>query len=121
MTHHHLLKLDKMPDVLILPSQLTKFAKVRWRFFEDSPDASSLNVTDPSSYRPPPAMILQVVDSVVVVNPGRLSQFSSGGTFAKLSIHPLDQARLVSSASKGGETLVEHEAFDRCRVDIVRI
>lgn len=70
---------------------------------------------------PPPAMILQVVDSVVVVNPGRLSQFSSGGTFAKLSIHPLDQARLVSSASKGGETLVEHEAFDRCRVDIVRI
>ncbi|CED82061.1 DNA polymerase alpha-primase complex, polymerase-associated subunit B [Phaffia rhodozyma] len=100
LTHYDLLKMETCPDVLLLPSNLGKFAKI--------------------------------VDSVIVVNPGRLSQRSSGGTFSKFVIHPIDKESLISSARSaagaqagggglGEEGDVEHEAFGRIRVDIVRI
>jgi DNA polymerase alpha subunit B len=116
LTHHSLLALNQLPDILILPSQLTKFAKVR-------PHAARVR-RDCADYTCRwTCLRIQVVDSVVVVNPGRLSQFSSGGTFAKLAVHPMDKDKLVSAASAGGiaAEAMEHDVFERCRVDIVRI
>ncbi|KAL7415252.1 DNA polymerase alpha subunit B N-terminal-domain-containing protein [Mrakia frigida] len=92
LTHLDLLNLETSPDILILPSNLAKFAKI--------------------------------VDSVVVVNPARLTQHHSGGTFARMVIHPSPREALeggVRAGSGGEDENLEHFVHQRVRVDIVKI
>ena len=91
------------PDVLILPSDLTPFARVA------TADASAVTMEgDPA---PPPAA------AAVAVNPGRAVKGGGGaGTLAILSLAPLALAR-------GGDDDDDapHGVMDRCRVDVVRV
>ena len=99
--------LNVMPDMLITPSVLSPFAKVVYH-----------NSVPYSSYLP---IQSQVVESVLVVNPGPLSKRKGAGTYAQLTIHP----RKVSSEEREREQaeggLIGHHLFDRARVDIVKI
>lgn len=59
----------------------------------------------------------QVVDSVVVINPGTLSKRKGPGTYARLAIHP----RSISNEERDAGKAIGHHLFDRTRADIVRI
>lgn len=73
----------------------------------------------------------QIVDSTVFLNPSFLtkaSQEASAGTFARLTIHPMDRENLNELAQSGlvdvgGEPdePVEHRVWERCRVDIIKV
>ncbi|KAF8972848.1 DNA-directed DNA polymerase alpha subunit pol12 [Entomortierella lignicola] len=69
----------------------------------------------------------KISDNVVFVNPNQLSKAHAGGTFARLTIHPISQTALdealVSSMDEDDEqsTSVYHQVYSRCRVDIVRV
>jgi DNA polymerase alpha subunit B len=52
------------------------------------------------------------VDSVLVVNPGTLARRRAAGTYARLTVHAM---------SVEGEAVLAHRAYERTRVDIVRI
>ena len=59
----------------------------------------------------------QVVDSVVVINPGYLSKRRGAGTYAKLTIH----APTLTNSEKAAGQRVLHRLYDRVRVDIIKI
>ena len=59
----------------------------------------------------------QVVESVLVINPGTLSKRKGAGTFARMTVHP----RTISEEERSSGDLVEHKVYTRARVDIVRI
>jgi DNA polymerase alpha subunit B len=61
-------------------------------------------------------MVLQVVDSVMVINPGQLSKRKAAGTYSQISLHP----RILSEEEKSARTVM-HDVFERARVDVVRI
>ncbi|KAG0278605.1 DNA-directed DNA polymerase alpha subunit pol12 [Linnemannia exigua] len=68
----------------------------------------------------------KIVDNVVVVNPNQLSKMQAGGTFAKLTIHPLPENALsdaVMMMDEDDEQTMStyHRVYERCRVDIVRV
>ncbi|KAF9903629.1 DNA-directed DNA polymerase alpha subunit pol12 [Linnemannia zychae] len=68
----------------------------------------------------------KIVDNVVVVNPNQLSKMQSGGTFAKLTIHPLPENALsdaVMMMDEDDEQTMStyHRVYERCRVDLVRV
>ena len=91
------------PDVLILPSDLTPFARVA--------TAAAPGVTMEGDPPPPPAA------AAVAVNPGRAVKGGGGaGSLALLSLAPLALAR-------GGDDADDapHGVVDRCRVDVVRV
>ena len=56
------------------------------------------------------------VDGVLVVNPGRLTVGSAGGTFARLSVHPIPAQDIGE-----GEDLVPNAVVERTRAEIIRI
>ncbi|KNC51993.1 DNA polymerase alpha subunit B [Thecamonas trahens ATCC 50062] len=56
------------------------------------------------------------VDGAVVVNPGRLTVGSAGGTFARLTVHPMPEDDIGE-----GEEEIEHNVAARCRAEIIRI
>ena len=56
----------------------------------------------------------QVVESVLVINPGYLSKRRGAGTYAKMSLYPPK----VSDDASG---MVSHKVFSRARVEITRI
>ena len=58
----------------------------------------------------------QVVDSVLVINPGTLSKRRGPGTYAQVALHP----RKLSKEEQS-EPMVGHKVFERARVDIIRI
>ncbi|KAK9762984.1 hypothetical protein K7432_010740, partial [Basidiobolus ranarum] len=58
------------------------------------------------------------VENVVCVNPGQLTRKQIGGTFAKISIHPLPKETLSSEPI---DSLKFHEIHNRTKVEIVRI
>jgi DNA polymerase alpha subunit B len=62
-------------------------------------------------------MVTEIHGSLVV-NPGLLVKGSGGGTFARLTIHPLPEAELRGAAS---DAPVAHALFSRTRVDIMKI
>ncbi|KAJ9119956.1 hypothetical protein QFC24_005439 [Naganishia onofrii] len=62
----------------------------------------------------------KIVDSVVAMNPGYLTKGNTAGTYSKLSIHPRRGAAPPADREKDGEE-VEHEVYDRARVDVYRI
>ncbi|KAG0003163.1 DNA-directed DNA polymerase alpha subunit pol12 [Entomortierella chlamydospora] len=68
----------------------------------------------------------KISDNVVMINPNQLCKAHSGGTFARLTIHPIPQSSLdAADMSMGDEDdenmLIFHEVYQRCRVDIVRV
>jgi DNA polymerase alpha subunit B len=62
----------------------------------------------------------QIVDSVVAMNPGYLAKGNTAGTYSKLSIHPRRGGPAPAGEEKEAEE-VEHEVYDRARVDVYRI
>lgn len=104
------LKLGEMvnvrPDVLIAPSALQPFAKV-----SNSPSSAATAPAFPTN-RP-----IQVVESVLVINPGFLSKRRGAGTYARVSLHApkLTEEEISSGAMLG------HKVFERARVEITRI
>ena len=93
-------------DVVILPSMLKHFTRVRLLFFECAMTQADLDV--------------QVVDSTIMVNPSFLTRGESAGTFARFTVHPMDKGELQQRSGDGDE-MVEHRVFERCRVDIVKV
>lgn len=78
-----------LPDLLIVPSRLTSFART-------------------------------VLDkSTVVVNPGRLVRDTTGGTYARLQVFPIERESLENAGSDDVE--VPHAIAERSRVEILRI
>ncbi|KAG0297133.1 DNA-directed DNA polymerase alpha subunit pol12 [Dissophora globulifera] len=68
----------------------------------------------------------KTVDNVVVVNPNQLSKAQSGGTFARLTIHPITQSVLEDAVMMMDEEDEQsmstyHRVYERCRVDLVRV
>ncbi|KAF8937862.1 DNA-directed DNA polymerase alpha subunit pol12 [Haplosporangium gracile] len=68
----------------------------------------------------------KIVDNVIVVNPNQLSKMQSGGTFAKLTIHPMSESALSDSVMMMDENDEQtmstyHRVYERCRVDLVRV
>lgn len=63
---------------------------------------------------------IQIVDSVVTINPSYLAKASSAGTFCKMAIHPMARPELVAAAEQDDEEQ-EHRVYERARVDLIRI
>jgi DNA polymerase alpha subunit B len=59
---------------------------------------------------------LQVVESVLVVNPGTLSKRRGAGTYAQMALHP----RTITDEEQE-EKQLSHKVFARARVDVIRI
>ena len=113
VTHQELLRFElRAPDVLILPSKLKHFAKASRMRCDLCHHLLTIGFR--SSGR------LQIVDSVVTVNPSYLAKASSAGTFCKMAIHPVARTELVAAAERGDEEQ-EHRVYERARVDLIRI
>lgn len=111
MTHNDLIKMGGSgADVVILPSMLKHFTRVRLARCS-LPNQALMELTRLSA---------QIVDSTVMVNPSFLTRGESAGTFARFTVHPMDKAELQQRSSEGDE-MVEHRVFERCRVDIIKI
>ncbi|KAF9572957.1 DNA-directed DNA polymerase alpha subunit pol12 [Mortierella alpina] len=68
----------------------------------------------------------KTVDKVVTINPNQLSKAQAGGTFARLTIHPLSQTFLEDSVMLMDESNEQslrmyHKVYERCRVDLIRV
>ncbi|GAA5950810.1 hypothetical protein JCM21900_002025 [Sporobolomyces salmonicolor] len=70
----------------------------------------------------------RIVDSTIVLNPSFLTKGSKAGTFARLTIHPMDKDHLNELATNGmadtggeADDPVEHRVWERCRVDIIKV
>lgn len=59
------------------------------------------------------------------VNPSFLTKGGAAGTFARLTIQPLDKAalrdRVQGSGGNEPDEEVEHRVYERCRVDIIKV
>lgn len=62
------------------------------------------------------ATTCQVVDSVLVINPGTLSKRRAAGSYAQMAVHP----RVVTDEEREQKQL-DHKLYERARVDINRI
>lgn len=60
---------------------------------------------------------LQVVDSVLCINPGTLSKRRGAGTFAAMTLVP----RTIASDEEREAEVLSHNVFERARVDVTRI
>lgn len=58
---------------------------------------------------------MQVVESVLAVNPGYLSKRKGAGTYARMTLYP------PKTDGEHGDTMLSHKVFHRARVEIVRI
>ncbi|KAF9417017.1 DNA-directed DNA polymerase alpha subunit pol12 [Entomortierella beljakovae] len=68
----------------------------------------------------------KIVDNIVVINPNQLCKAQSGGTFARLTIHPisqdaLDEAAMTMDEEDDENASTYHQVYSRCRVDIIRV
>ncbi|KAM0746375.1 DNA polymerase alpha, subunit B [Meredithblackwellia eburnea MCA 4105] len=65
----------------------------------------------------------KIVDSTIMINPSFLTKGNSPGTFARLTIHPMEKDELERRVTDEEEPdeVIEHRVWDRCRVDIVKI
>lgn len=101
------LKLGEMvgvrPDVLVVPSALPPFAKV---CLTSCDCVWILELT----------FVLEVVESVLAINPGYLSKRRGAGTYARMTLFPPSISDIEAS-----EGMMGHKAFDRARVEITRI
>ena len=60
---------------------------------------------------------LQVVNSVLCINPGTLSKKRGAGTFTSMDVVP----RTLSEEERESGEAAAHCIFERARVDVVRI
>lgn len=60
---------------------------------------------------------MQVVENVLIVNPGPLSKRKGAGTFAQMTIYP----RKLTEQERRENKPVANKLFERARVDVVRI
>lgn len=60
-----------------------------------------------------------VLDSTVVVNPGRLTRDTMGGTYATIDVHPVKRDILENAG--GDDVELPHNVHQRARVEIKRI
>lgn len=60
---------------------------------------------------------VQVVESVLFINPGTLAKRRAAGTFARVIIQPVT----ISEQERERGVSVAHKVWQRTRVDIVRI
>lgn len=60
---------------------------------------------------------MQVVESVLVINPGFLSKRRGAGTYARMTLYPPS----LSDIEEAGQAMLGHKIFDRARVEITRI
>ncbi len=58
------------------------------------------------------------VMGTLVINPGALTKGISGGTFAELAIHPVEEKQISESSNKQS---VNHDVCKRSCVNIIRI
>lgn len=68
----------------------------------------------------------QTVDSTIMINPSFLTKGNSPGTFARITIGPLDRYALEDirdNGIEGGEKDegVEHKVWSRTKVEIVKV
>lgn len=71
-----------------------------------------------------PSLLLpfaKVVESVVSVNPGMLMKKRGPGTYARLTIRPLEKSEVNEEEEKRNQGFTGNRVWERCRVDIVRI
>jgi DNA polymerase alpha subunit B len=94
------------PDLLVVPSALPPFAKVSLHYQLKTGSCLGCIL----------ANITQIVESVLVLNPGFLSRRRGPGTFAKVTVLP----RMLEEEEQGA-AMVAHKLYERARVDIVRI
>ncbi|GAB1314444.1 DNA-directed DNA polymerase alpha subunit pol12 [Madurella fahalii] len=59
----------------------------------------------------------RVVESVLVINPGYLSKRKGAGTYAKMTLYPLNLSQ--QNIDSGG--MIAHRIFERARVEIIKI
>lgn len=64
------------------------------------------------------APLAKDVLGTLVVNPGTLAKGVSGGTFAEMAIHPIEQKKLKESSQV---EQIKHEVSQRACVNILRI
>ncbi|EFJ42302.1 hypothetical protein VOLCADRAFT_107349 [Volvox carteri f. nagariensis] len=87
-SHYSQLQLPVAPDVLLLPSDLAPFAKVltpaTWMAGAPPDFMEAVNRTGSTGA----AAAVMSTAPVVVINPGRLSRGSAGGTFAHVVVSP---------------------------------
>lgn len=125
ITHYDLVKMGSDgPDIVITPSIQKHFTRVSVFFLRLK--CSVTQVTDQKHFPRE-----QIVDSTVFLNPSFLtkaSQEASAGTFARLTIHPMDKENLTELAQSGMVDIggepdepVEHRVWERCRVDIIKV
>lgn len=58
----------------------------------------------------------QVIESVLVINPGTLSKHRAAGTYANMALYP----RVVEDNEREEKEL-GHKVYERARVDVLRI
>lgn len=58
----------------------------------------------------------QVVESVLVINPGTVSRRKAPGTYTQLAVYPL-----VSGEERTEGKMIPHKLFERARVDVVKV
>ncbi|KAG0206680.1 DNA-directed DNA polymerase alpha subunit pol12 [Mortierella sp. GBA30] len=68
----------------------------------------------------------KTVDNVVTINPNQLSKSQAGGTFARLTIHPMSRSYLDDAVMMMDEEVEQsmstyHNVYERCRVDLIRV
>ena len=106
------LHLPISPDILLLPSDLTPFAKLL-PCPSAPPQAADPVVHPQGSTR---------AGQVVCVNPGRLTKGSGGGTFSCFQIGPSEEGK---AAALGGAPATNgnlpHQIHARCKVTIKRV
>lgn len=95
------------PDILIVPSVLPAFVKVPCPYRILMFQLPQLMLT---------FFLPQVVDSVLVINPGTLSKRRGAGSYVQMAIHP----RMVAEDEREQKQL-SHKLYERARVDINRI
>jgi DNA polymerase alpha subunit B len=61
--------------------------------------------------------LAQVVESVMVLNPGQLSKKKAAGTYVQMTLGP----RILEDSEVQAGKNVTHKVFERARVDVVRI
>lgn len=62
-----------------------------------------------------------------MLNPSFLVRGNSAGTFARLTIHPMEKGELERRTREGdgmeseGDEMMEARVWERCRVDVIKV
>jgi DNA polymerase alpha subunit B len=79
--------------------------------------------------RPPDVLLLpsklavtaRTVSNTVIINPGSLARGAGGGTFAEISIHPVERKVLEDAAAQGEDAATNFPVFQRTFAQIRKI